>query len=63
MLVGKALLRFPVFLETVKKCDTILRDFDVHIIDIIIGKEKATFDSILNSVVAINVIQVINNFL
>lgn len=62
MLIGKALLRFPVFLKTVEKCDTVLRSRGVHIINILTSNQETTLDSILNSVLGINVMQVINNF-
>ncbi|XP_032678594.1 fatty acid synthase-like [Odontomachus brunneus] len=55
--MGEALLRFPVFLKTVQKCDTVLRSYGVHIINILTSKQKTTFDSILNSVLGINMMQ------
>lgn len=63
MLVGKALLQFPTFLKTIEKCDAILKSRGVHIMDILRSEQENIVDTILNSVVGINVIQVINNFL
>jgi len=63
VLVGQALLRFPVFSETVEKCDKILQTHGMHVIDILTGKHGATFNNILNSFIGITVMQVINLYL
>ncbi|XP_067204077.1 fatty acid synthase-like [Linepithema humile] len=55
---GQALLRFPVFSKTIKKCDTILKKHGMYIIDILTSKHKDIFDDILNSLVGITVMQV-----
>ncbi|XP_070161148.1 fatty acid synthase-like [Polyergus mexicanus] len=56
--MGQALLRFPTFYKTVKKCDTILRTRGMCIIDVLTSKHEAIFNSILNSLVGITVMQI-----
>ncbi|XP_029670079.1 fatty acid synthase-like [Formica exsecta] len=56
--MGQALLRFPTFYKTVKKCDTILRTHGMRIIDVLTSKHEAIFNSILNSLVGITVMQI-----
>jgi len=60
MLIGQALLQFPVFSKTIEKCDTILKRHGMHIIHILTNERKDIFDDILNSLVGITVMQVIN---
>ncbi|XP_014487930.1 PREDICTED: fatty acid synthase-like, partial [Dinoponera quadriceps] len=55
--MGKSLMQFPIFLKTIEKCDTILKSYGIHINNILTSKQETTFDSILNSVVGISVIQ------
>ncbi|XP_025162220.1 fatty acid synthase-like isoform X2 [Harpegnathos saltator] len=55
--MGKALLRFPAFCETIEKCDTLLKIHGVHIIDILTSKQKVTLDCISNTVVSITAMQ------
>ncbi|XP_034946083.1 fatty acid synthase [Chelonus insularis] len=56
--MGTALLRFPVFAEAIKKCDTVLKPRAVNIYDILTNPSKSTFDNILNSFVGIAAIQI-----
>ncbi|XP_050457757.1 fatty acid synthase-like isoform X2 [Cataglyphis hispanica] len=56
--MGESLLQFPTFYKSVKKCDTILRTHGMNIIDIITSKHEAIFNSILNSLVGITVMQI-----
>lgn len=51
-------MKFPVFVEAIKKCDAVLRPRGVDIIDILTNKDKATFDNILHSFVGIAAVQV-----
>ncbi|EFN81866.1 Fatty acid synthase [Harpegnathos saltator] len=55
--MGEALLRFPAFSKAVKDCDAILRAYGVNIINILTSKMEDTFDSILNSIVGITMMQ------
>lgn len=60
MLSGQAFLQFPVFLETVEKCDNILKLHGMHVIDMLTNKQESTFNNILNTLVGITVMQVLN---
>ncbi|KZC12654.1 Fatty acid synthase [Dufourea novaeangliae] len=56
--MGESLMRFPVFVEAIRKCDAALKPFGVDIVRIITNKDKRTFDNILNSFVGIAAIQI-----
>ena len=56
--MGKALLRFPIFAEAVRKCDVVLKPRGVDIYDILTNPNKSTFDNILNAFVGIAAVQV-----
>lgn len=55
---GEALMRLPVFAESIKKCDVILKQRGVDLIKILTSKDSKTFDNILNSFVGIAAVQV-----
>ncbi|EFN85168.1 Fatty acid synthase [Harpegnathos saltator] len=55
--MGEALMQFPTFYKTVEKCDTILKVHGFRIIDILTKRCESTFDSVLNSVIGITVMQ------
>ncbi|XP_074097576.1 fatty acid synthase [Cotesia typhae] len=56
--MGTALLRFPVFAQAIRKCDTVLKPRGVDIYDILTNPNKSTFDNILNSFVGIAAVQI-----
>ncbi|XP_023313670.1 fatty acid synthase-like [Trichogramma pretiosum] len=56
--MGESLMRLPVFVEAIKKCDAALKPHKINIVDIITNKDKKTFDNILNSFVGIAAIQI-----
>ncbi|OAD57941.1 Fatty acid synthase [Eufriesea mexicana] len=56
--MGEALMKFPIFVKAIQKCDAVLKPYGINIIDIITSKNKKTFDNILNSFVGIAAIQV-----
>ncbi|KAL6436122.1 hypothetical protein ACFW04_005722 [Cataglyphis niger] len=58
--MGQALLQFPTFYKTVKKCDIILKTcgMSCNIIDVLTSKHEAIFNNILNSLIGITVMQI-----
>jgi len=56
--IGIDLMKFPVFVQAIEKCDAVLRPRGVDIIDIITNKDKSIFDNILHAFVGIAAIQV-----
>ncbi|KAJ8686543.1 hypothetical protein QAD02_022337 [Eretmocerus hayati] len=56
--MGEALLRLPVFAESVQKCDAVMKPYGVDVYELLTVAEEAKFDQILNSFVAITVIQI-----
>lgn len=57
--MGKDLMKFPIFASAVAKCDTLLKEHNVDILNILTNEEDTTiFDNILNSFVGIACIQV-----
>lgn len=59
--MGKQLLNIPIFAESVRKCDAILKPKGVDLIDILTNEDPTLFDNILNSFVGIAAIQVYLN--
>lgn len=58
--MGKYLLNIPIFAESIRKCDAILKPKSVDIYDILTNEDPKLFDNILNSFVGIAAIQVNN---
>lgn len=56
--MGKQLLTIPIFAETIRKCDTILKSKGVDLMEILTSDDPKLFDNILNSFVGIAAIQV-----
>ncbi|KAJ8668373.1 hypothetical protein QAD02_010036 [Eretmocerus hayati] len=56
--MGEALLKLPMFAESVSKCDAILKEHGVDIYDILTNKEEATINNTLNLTVGITVMQI-----
>ena len=56
--MGKELMRFPIFVKAIQKCNAALKPRGVDIVKIITSKDKATFDNALNSFVGIAAIQI-----
>lgn len=59
--MGKQLLNIPIFAESIRKCDAILKPKGVDLIDILTNEDPKLFDNILNSFVGIAAIQVYLN--
>lgn len=56
--MGNALLRFPIFAEAVRKCDTVLRPKNIDIYNILTNPDKSMFDNIMNSFLGIAAVQI-----
>ncbi|KAI5710713.1 hypothetical protein M8J75_010956 [Diaphorina citri] len=57
--MGKDLMKFPVFARAVAKCDSVLKENNVDIMNILTNEEdKTIFDNILNSFVGIACVQI-----
>ncbi|XP_051174729.1 fatty acid synthase-like [Leptopilina boulardi] len=56
--MGKALLQIPVFEESIKKCDKVLKTRGIDIMHIITENDPKIFDNILNAFVGIAAIQI-----
>uniref|UniRef100_A0A2S2P8N0 Fatty acid synthase n=1 Tax=Schizaphis graminum TaxID=13262 RepID=A0A2S2P8N0_SCHGA len=56
--MGKQLLKIPIFAESVRKLETILKPKGVDLIDILTNEDPTLFDNILNSFVGIAAIQI-----
>lgn len=52
------MLKFPIFAQSVQKCDDVLRPRGIDIYNILTNKDKSVFDNILNSFVGIAAVQV-----
>lgn len=59
--MGKQLLNIPIFAESIRKCEIILKSKDVNLIEILTSEDPKLFDNILNSFVGIAAIQVYLN--
>ena len=62
LFLGKSLMRLPIFAESIKKCDRVLKPHGVDIYNILMNPDKTIFDNILNSFVGIAAVQVIIDF-
>lgn len=56
--MGKQLLNIPIFAESIRKCEAILKPKGVDLIDILTNEDPKLFDNILNSFVGIAAIQI-----
>lgn len=56
--MGKSLLNLPLFAETVAKCDTVLRQKNIDIYNILTSDDPKMFDDIVNAFVGIITVQV-----
>ncbi|XP_012287002.1 fatty acid synthase [Orussus abietinus] len=56
--MGESLMRLPIFVEAVKKCDAALKPHGIDIVKILTDKDPNMFDDIVNSFVAIATVQV-----
>ncbi|EZA53779.1 Fatty acid synthase [Ooceraea biroi] len=56
--MGQALLQFPVFSQTVERCNKILSPHGVHVNDILTNEQETNCNNILNSLVGITVMQI-----
>lgn len=61
--MGKQLLNIPIFAESVRKCEVILKPKGIDLIEILTSEDSKLFDNILNSFVGIAAIQVYLNTL
>lgn len=59
--MGKQLLNIPIFAETIRKCEAVLKPKGVDIINILTSEDPTLFDNVLNSFVGIAAIQVYLN--
>lgn len=59
--MGKQLLSIPLFAESIRKCEAILKPKGVDLINILTNEDPTLFDNILNSFVGIAAIQVYLN--
>ncbi|KAL1449935.1 hypothetical protein WDU94_002403, partial [Cyamophila willieti] len=57
--MGKDLMKFPVFAKSVAKCDAVLKQHNVDIVNILTNEEDTTiYENILNSFVGIAAVQI-----
>lgn len=56
--MGRSLLRFPIFAEAIRKCDTVLKLKGLDIYDILTNPDESTFDNVINSFVGIAAVQI-----
>ncbi|KAL6257976.1 hypothetical protein P5V15_011572 [Pogonomyrmex californicus] len=56
--MGIELMKFPIFVKAIQKCDAVLRPRGVDIINILTNKDKSIFDNILHSFVGIMAVQI-----
>ena len=52
-------MRIPIFAESVKKCDAVLRPRGIDILHILTSKDPKIFDNIIHSFVGIATVQVL----
>ena len=57
--IGEDLMRLPVFAESVKKCDAVLKPRGIDIKYILTDKNPEIFDNVVNSFVGIATVQVL----
>ncbi|XP_055326066.1 fatty acid synthase-like [Sitodiplosis mosellana] len=57
-MMGKALMVFPQFRETVQLCHRVLKPFGVDLMSVITSDDPKTFDHIVNSFIGISCIQI-----
>lgn len=56
--MGKQLLNIPIFAKSINKCEALLKQKGVDLIDILTSEDPTIFNNILNSFVGIAAIQV-----
>ncbi|KAL1463418.1 hypothetical protein WDU94_015169, partial [Cyamophila willieti] len=57
--MGKDLIKFPVFANAIAKCDAVLKEHNVDIVNILTNEEDTTiYENILNSFVGIAAVQI-----
>lgn len=59
--MGKQLLNIPIFAESMRKCELILKPKGVDLMEILTSDDPNLFDNILNSFIGIAAIQVYLN--
>lgn len=56
--MGEQLLNIPIFSESIRKLETVLKSKGIDLMEILTSKDPKLFDNILNSFVGIAAIQV-----
>ena len=56
--MGKSLMVIDKFAQTIHKCDAILKQFQIHLLHILMSEDETSLDSIVNQFVAISAIQI-----
>ncbi|XP_070172151.1 fatty acid synthase-like [Polyergus mexicanus] len=56
--MGRALMKFPAFIKTVQKCDTILRPYGISVTDILTNEDKDIVDNVVSLFVGLIGLQI-----
>ncbi|XP_033220326.1 fatty acid synthase-like isoform X2 [Belonocnema kinseyi] len=56
--MGEALMRIPIFMEAVRKSDTILKPRGINVVNILTSKDPKIFENIIHSFVGIATVQI-----
>lgn len=56
--MGKQLMNLPVFADTIKRCDAVLRPKSINIHDILLSDDTNMFDNVTMSFLGITCMQV-----
>ncbi|XP_029673588.1 fatty acid synthase-like [Formica exsecta] len=56
--MGRALMKFPAFIKTVQKCDTILRPYGISVTGILTNEDKDIVDNVVNLFVGLIGLQI-----
>lgn len=60
-LIGRALMKFPVFAKAIQKCNTVLSSYGIQLTNILTN-DKNIFDNIINLLLALTGLQVRRKF-
>lgn len=58
ILIGRAVMKFPVFAKAIQRCDSVLRPYGVLLTDILTSDNKTIFDNIINLILGLVGLQV-----
>lgn len=56
--MAKAMMKFPVFKQTIERCSNALKQFNVDLVDIVTNATEKSFENVVNSFISIAAVQV-----